>query len=285
MKKDDIKTFVVIISVCLICVVIGIVISIKSNVDKLSSVTEYNMFFSKINYINSYINYISSGNNTAVYNLLDKKYVEKNNININNVFDYVEKFSDNDYVNLTSIDYVDIGDNSSIYYIKGKIYNSGYENVKIVDDDFSIIMISDFESLSFSLYPVFDDYKDIINSIKKIKIDRNEYNELLATGTISKEQICVAYLSNFMNILFNQLSNSYDMLSDNMKKIYKTNGEYEKYINKNLSLFSTTADKCRLDEYDDERIYTVIDGNENTYIFSEQSIMNYKVDFYLKKIS
>ena len=68
-----------------------------------------------------------------------------------------------------------------------------------------------------------------------------------------------------------------------MKKKYVNSGSYEKYIISNLNLISTTADKCKLDEYEDKRIYTVIDNNDNMYKFTENGIMNYVVDFYLKE--
>ena len=44
---------------------------------------------------------------------------------------------------------------------------------------------------------------------------------------------------------------------------------------------TTDADKCLFETVGDKRIYTVIDKNGNRYVFRENSIMNYKVNFYL----
>ena len=57
-SKDDIRTLVVVIAVCVICVTLVIVLNIKSNSDKLEPVKEYNTFFPITNYVNTYINYI-----------------------------------------------------------------------------------------------------------------------------------------------------------------------------------------------------------------------------------
>ena len=37
-----------------------------------------------------------------------------------------------------------------------------------------------------------------------------------------------------------------------------------------------------MEKIKDNRVYSVIDKNENKFVFNEESIMNYKVDIYLK---
>ena len=58
--------------------------------------------------------------------------------------------------------------------------------------------------------------------------------------------------------------------------------EYVNYINDNRDKITTEADKCLLEKIGNNRVYTVIDKNENKYIFTEKSVMNYEVSFYLK---
>ena len=276
-RKDDIRTFVVIVVVCAICIVIALILNIKSNVDELSSVNEYNVFFSNVNYINSYINYVASENSIAIYNVLDKKYIEKNNITYDNILDYIDDYSIGSSLKATGMEYVKVG-NNFVYYVKGMIYENTYEGVSLLDDDFSIVVVTDFKNLSFSLYPVDNNnYKEVINGIKKINIVNNTYNTIVKSELINKERICGLYLSDFIN----NLSDSYALLSDDMKEIYIDKDMYNSYIKDNISSFSSVADKCRMDEIDDIRVYTVIDKNSNTYVFTEESIMKYKVDFYI----
>lgn len=283
-NKDDIKTFIVIMCVCVICVVLVLILNIKSNIDKMAPVNEYNVFFSNVNYVNNYINYISSNDNVGVFSLLDKEYILENDITYDNVLDTVKSYSIGSSLKVTSMDFVQVKDNF-IYYVKGKIYKTTYDSEVLVDDNFSIIVISDSNNLSYSLYPVNDDYEKKINSIKKISIENNGYNSITKSDLINKEQICVIYLSDFLGLLSNDINEAYDLLSDDMKKIYTTSDSFNNYIRNNFNLFSSIADKCRVDKTDDKRVYTVIDDNQNTYVFTEESIMNYNVDFNLKKVS
>ena len=138
---------------------------------------------------------------------------------------------------------------------------------------------------SYSIYPVDSNYKNVVNSVNKVNIISNINNRTKNTELINKEQICAIYLSDFTNILFDNYDEAYNILSEDMKKIYTSSDIYADYIDDNFELISSTADKCRLEEIDDKRVYTVIDSNENMYVFTEESIMNYKVDFYLKKVS
>ena len=280
-NKDDIRTFIVVISVCVICVVLGVVLSLKSNVEQLEPVSEYNVFFSNVNYVNSYISHIANNNNVAVYDLLDEKYVIDNNITYDNVINNLDEYSTNSYLKVSSMDFVEIKDNF-IYYIKGSILENNFDGNVVVDDNFSIVLMTDFDNLSVSLYPVDDrNYDKIINDIKKINIDSNIYNGVKEAELISKEQICVVYLSDFYNYLITDINKSYDILSDDMKSIYSTVDSFAKYINDNFRLLTTGADKCLVQNDDDKRVYSVIDINGNRYVFTEETIMNYKVDFYL----
>lgn len=281
-KKDDVRTFIVIIGVCIVCVVIVLLLNIKSNTDRLIAVDEYNVFFSNVNYINNYFNYIASDNSEAVYSVLYDGYIEENQITYDNVLDKVNDYSINSSFGAHSMDVVQIG-NNYIYYIGGRVYENDYFGKKIIDENFDILLIVDFDNLSYSLYPVDNDYEKVLNGIKKFSIDNNNYNNIKKSELINKEQVCVIYLADFINNITMNIDQSYKLLSDDMKKVYSTVDSYNNYVNQNMRLFSTTADKCKLEDIDDNRVYTVIDNNENTYVFTEESIMNYKVDFYLKE--
>jgi len=285
MKKDDIKTIIVVVVVCVVCLTIGLVLNLKSNFDKLSPVSEYGVFFSEVKYINNYLNYISNNDKEGVFNLLNVKYIEENNINYDNVLEYVDNYSGSCSVKVTDMNYVKLKSNITLYYVKGKVYKNDFEGEILVDDNFSVVLINDFDNLSFSIYPVSDNYKKIINNMKNVKIAVNDYNKITNTELISKEQMCVIYFSDFINKLLFDYEKSYNLLSNNMKNNYTTVDSYVNYVNNNGDLFSTTADKCKLEQNDDKRVYTVIDSNENTYVFTEEYIMNYKVDFYLKEVN
>jgi len=280
-NKDDIKTFIVIICVCVVCVIAAVILSVKNNVDELEAVSEYNVFFSNVNYVNSYIDYVANGTSEAVYALLDERYIADNGITYIDVLDYLDSYSNGSYLKVTSMEYVKIKDNF-IYYIKGSIWENSYDGDKIINDNFAIVLKTDFNNLTFSLYPVDEqNYENVINDIKKIEIADNEFNSVSQSSLITKEQVCVVYLSDFLSYLKTDIDKSYNLLSDEMKIIYTDIDSYTNYINDNYKLFSTDADKCMVQNINGNRVYSVIDSNGNNYVFTEESVMNYKVDFYL----
>ena len=67
---------------------------------------------------------------------------------------------------------------------------------------------------------------------------------------------------------------AYDNLNSNMKNKYQNVNEFKEYINSNKDNITTKADKCTKNG----KNYIVIDSNNNTYTFTEQSVMKYKVD-------
>lgn len=279
-SKDDIRTLVVVITVCIICVGLVIILSIKSNSDKLEVVNEYNTFFSTTNYVNTYLSNISNKNNKVIYDLLDKKYKNDNAIDEINIFNAIDMYPEDVSLYTSRMEYVKVG-NSYIYYVKGKLIQNILDGKKVIDENFEIVVITDFENLSVSLYPLKNEnYKKIIDNIKNINIARNENNAISDSNIIAKEQICVMYLSDYLDKIANDFTLSYELLTDNMKEKHPTEEQYKKYVNSNLDKLTTVANKCKLEEMDDNRLYTIIDKNDNIYVFTEESIMNYKVDVY-----
>lgn len=277
-KKDDIRTFIVIVVVCVLCVIVALLFNNnKNNYDSLEVVDDYDMFFANVSIVNNYLSYVSSGNSEAVSALLEKKYD-------GDILDNSSKYTALSSFEVSSMKYVQVN-KDFIYYVQGKIYNNVYDSVReLVDDSFSIVIIKDTSKNSYSLYPTHDNASDVINSIKWIRIKNNKYNTLGENPDISREKVCAIYFSNYMNYIYNDIGYAYELISEDMKKIYTDKNKYTNYIYKNFSLLSSTADKCNLSISDENNIYTVIDKNGNTYRFVEQSILNYKVDIHLKGI-
>lgn len=279
MKKDDIRTFITIIIICTLIVGIVLILNRKSNSEKLEVVNEYNTFFTTSNYVNNYLNY--SSDSSKLYDLLYSDYIDKNNITVDNILTNIKSYPKNSTIKVTEMKYVKVK-NDYIYYIKGKIYQNTFDGKELIDDNFDVLAVLDFDTLSYAIYPIEDDnYKEVIDKIKKIEIENNKYNSIKKSELITKEQICVIYLSDYIDKIYNDIDLSYKILSKSMKEKYTTLEEYKNYINNNIDKITTEADKCSLEKIGNNRLYTVIDKNKNKYIFNEESIMNYEVDFYL----
>ncbi len=283
MRKDDIKTFVTIVIVCLVIVVLVLILNHKSNSDKLETVNEYNTFFTVTSYVNDYINNISNQDSSSLYDVLYSDYIDKKNITLNNIYDNIEKYPINSSVKVTKMEYVKVK-NDYIYYVEGKVNQITFDGKQEIDDNFKVVVITDFDTLSFAIYPLQenDNYKKTIDSIKKIKIEDNKNNKIKNSSLVSKEQICVFYLSDYVDKLNNNIEEAYNLLSDQQKKQY-TLDKYKEFINANIDKITTDADKCSLELSGTNRVYTVIDINKNKYTFTEKNIMNYNVSLYLEE--
>ena len=261
MKKDDIRTFITIAIICAIIVGIVLIINRKSNSEKLEEVNEYNTFFTITNYINTYIN--------------------RNNITENTINKFLENYTINSSIKVTDMKYVKIK-NNYVYYVKGKIYQNTYDGSEVINNNYETLVLVDFDTLSYAIYPIDTDYKKVLDKIKKISIENNRNNNVKKSDLITKEQICVIYLSDYISKIDEEIELSYNVLSEKMKEQYPMFKEYVNYINDNRDKITTEADKCLLEKIGNNRVYTVIDKNENKYIFTEKSVMNYEVSFYLK---
>lgn len=283
MRKDDIKTFVTIVIVCLVIVVPVLILNHKSNSDKLETVNEYNTFFTVTSYINDYINNISNQDSSSLYDVLYSDYIDKKNITLNNIYNNIEEYPINSSVKVIKMEYVKVK-NDYIYYVEGKVNQITFDGKQEIDNNFKVVVITDFDTLSFAIYPLQekDNYKKIIDSIKKIKIEDNKNNKIKKSSLVSKEQICVFYLSDYVDKINNNIEEAYNLLSDQQKKQY-TLDKYKEFINANIDKITTDADKCSLELSGTNRVYTVIDINKNKYTFTEKNIMNYNVSLYLEE--
>ena len=279
MKKDDIRTFVTIAVICTLIVGIVLIVNRKSNSEKLEEVNEYNTFFTITSYINNYIS--SSSNASKLYDLTYTDYINKNNITENTINEFLENYTINSSVNVTDMKYVKIK-NNYVYYVKGKIYQNIYDGSEVINNNYQTLVLVDFDTLSYAIYPIDTDYKKVLDKIKKVNIENNKNNDIKKSELITKEQICVIYLSDFVSNINENIGLSYNNLSKIMKERFPIFKDYEDYINNNIEKITSEADKCLLENVGKNRVYTVIDKNGNKYTFTEKNIMNYEVNFYLK---
>lgn len=284
-SRDDIKTLIVVLIVCSVSTVIILLLTRKSNYDNLSNVNEYNTYFSITSYANTYITTLADNKSTEYLSILDKEYITNNNINEDNAFDNTKEYPSGSSLNVTNMKSVRLKD-SYLYYVKGRVYQNDIDGKTLVDDNFQTLIKLDFDNTAYSVYPVDDsNYKKIINSTKKIEVESNDYNKLITPKLITKEQVCVLYLSDYIDKLYSDIDTSYDLLSDKMKELdyFSSLEKYKNYMIENQNKLTTVADKCLENKVDENRIYSVIDKNGNKFNFTEESVMNYKVDIYLSK--
>lgn len=285
MKKDDKVTIIVVFTLCVVFGLLAFLFSIKSNYEKLSIVKDYDIFFSVSGEANKYINYISSKNSNDIVNVLSDKYVQNNLINNDNVFNYVDNYSGDISLRVNNIYFSKIK-NNYLYLVSGSINENNFYGVNIINSNYRVLILNDISNNSYAIYPVTEDnYKDIINSIKRIIINKNNSNEMIKSNSVSDVDICKLYFSDYMNMLFNDIDSAYSLLDNNMLNDYSSVDEFRRYLSDNRDLLTSSSSMCGSEEFEDQRIYIVIDKFDNTYRFTEEGIMNYKVSFNLKRES
>ena len=82
-------------------------------------VNDYSRFFTVNSCVYKYISYLSSKNTNSLLKVLDKEYIDSNNINENNIFDVLPNISGNYSFVSKKMYYNQVSDNYYIYYVYG----------------------------------------------------------------------------------------------------------------------------------------------------------------------
>lgn len=326
----NIRKVIIILSVICLIILIAIIIalnSIKSNINKdsndydlpiedkstyeqelnqkLSLVQSENNFFTLESQIKNFFLYYKVGNKNALYEMLDTKYINDNNVTSENIIEilssvYIE--GENNYIQ--EIAYERESSAKPIHYIKGTIQNnSNTQNCYI-------IIYWDLDNGTYSIKPITEnEYNQYIS--EKIKeennfsIEKKQYNEI-QNITLTDEEKAEKYFKSYIkNALYN-VEKSYSTLdekykntkfpnidiyleyllrkkeelqsmdTDNIKSIdeFNSEAEYNKYINnlrfKGLEQYSFTSKT-------NEKSCICIDYYGYNYIFNITGAMQYTV--------
>lgn len=120
----------------------------QKNSVETKEVTNPAMYFTIKSCIDSYMKYISEENKEAIYCLLSKNYIQENNIDTNNVLEYVEKLSSKDLdFSIKEMKAENEGKDLQTYYINGTIRDNNNNkkeakitvNIDITNKVFNII--------------------------------------------------------------------------------------------------------------------------------------------------
>lgn len=259
------------------------------------------IIYSIDNCIKKYLSNIDNNLNTALYNILDKEYIQKNNIKIDNVIESVNYFANKKYT-IKEIYYLDA--RSQIpYIVSGQLYdNNNIENKYF-------IVIFDVRNETFSIKEVdeeiYNQYKNGLIYYTESSIEKNDYNEL-SNSILSDEDLIKSifydYIENvvyFPTYAYKTLNNEYS------KKRFKDYEEYKSYLKNNIDNFrliemnrakkSTDFEsqeeyskyfsekyfaglrKYQVNKNAELSQYICIDGNGNYYIFNLYEDFSYDV--------
>lgn len=266
-------------------------IQIKVEYQKVNNDT---LFYTVADCIQSYYDYVSSDikmedNNDekvdsdfteqekkdAIYSVLDQEYIEKNNITLDNLYNYVTDLKG--AITFTPIDMYMI-DNGKIqkFSVYGMIENEG----NIIYDYFIVSL--DYYNMTYSIEPIEKNkYKDI-TEIKLVntrdEIEANDYN-IYVYNRISKEDLINKYIYYYKTNALLDINVAYNKLNEEYREKRFGNLEaYKSYVEANkVSIYGSTLDSYKVEEGEDKTQYICIDKNGNYYIINERSIMDFDI--------
>lgn len=212
----------------------------------------------------------------AVLLLLDGDFINKNNINSNNIQNYIN-FTTNEDISVEALKINEIINDSALKIYS--IYARKGNNVK-KEDTYYIVKIA-FGDV-FSIYPLkgyndIDDIKSVDNSMTNI--EKNIRNSFVKIDKINEGQIATKYFQEYKDLLLNNNELAYNKLDINYKeKRYGNINEFIEYINQNKrNIELMQVYKYETMKENENCIYKVIDRYENVYYFVESYPKEYKV--------
>lgn len=251
--------------------------------EQMSVVTEYDIFFSIGNNLNQYLKYLQDQNADAIYSLLSKEFIEEYEITPQNVLNYLDQYEQKTNTFQAKSMYYKSEETKYLFYVKGDIIEDNYETSSIVKENVLFLVSADYQNLTYSVYPLeYEITSNLPVKCEDITILPNEYNEFLGSGVITKEYICNLYLSDFYTTIIKNPSKTYELLQKKFRThTYPKKKDYLSFLEENQEKFTSQILYCDLAATNTPRIYKITDLNYNTYTFTEERIMKYKVEFSL----
>ena len=215
----------------------------------------------------------------AVINTLDKQYLEENNININNIYDFLDESTEE--IEVEAIKINNILDNNS----KIKIYTI-YAKIKYLEQnketfEFNIIKVDESQE-AFSVYPLKDGEYENLDDIKINnnieKIDKNN-NNVYINMEYSDGQIATKYFQEYKQLMLTNIQEAYEKLNNEYKqKRFGNINKFESFVKDNLEKIEyMQIYQFSVQEQEGYKKYICKDFNEDYYIINEIAPREYNI--------
>lgn len=230
--------------------------------------------------------FIKINNDNVVYDLLDESYIKKNNVYISNALQKVNRADTNYNFTLRHLEALKSNDDYIVYYCTGVLTDIGDDydeepgavyKVKILNKSYSLMLIIDYNTISYSVYPDITrrEALETINNKKDFKIERNNNNKLMKTSVSSYVDMCRKYYSDLVFNINYMPDHLYTILDTTRKNSFKSKEKFEKYLEENYKEYPATFKRCEKGK--SSREYYIYDET-NTFKLVIHDIMNYNVD-------
>ncbi len=203
--------------------------------------------------------------NKSVYNLLSSEYIEKNNITIENVYEYVPKLTQD--VMFVPIDMkLKKGENVNKYMIYGYTVDFEYNFM----EDIYVIVNLDIDNKTYSVEPIDkNEYEKGNIQNNNIKVEQNDNNKF-PYQQLSEEYRIKEYFRNYKTMLLSNEEKAYQFLNKEYKeKSFGNIDNFKKYIkDKKETIKIATLSEYHAKIEEEYTQYIEKDEKENYYIFN-----------------
>ncbi len=254
---------------------------------EIKLLTNEEWFFGVQDVINNYYTRLESGDNLNVFNLLESKFREDNNLTASNAATELNRFN---YTPTFIAEKIYYNPNSSITYF----FAQGYTVDTPMDDGdikyyekINFLVIRDSNN-KYVLIPLDDNidietYAETYN-IEKVYIDNNTS---FKTSSLSPRNKTTYYISIFQDLLYLDPKKAYNLLDEETQEIftdYSTNNGYNESLfleyRDTISIYLTRLyDNIETINEDDKKIYKRMDNDSNTITITENNVMDFKIGF------
>lgn len=297
MNKKNLVVVIVIITILVLISVILLVVNMNKNSEEengsgnsssetnveynnteLAEVTSINTFISVKNIVNDYLEKLTWADADILYNVINSSYLTNNGITKANILNYF------------NTDYYSPG------YVAKKMYYRSYEGIEyyfvngyIIDFNESVDYYGNISVLVlikdniYNIIPIaegtnFDSYINNYNYQSNVEVTGdNTY----ITYNIDDESKLIVYLQDFINLLYANASEAYDLLDVDTKNYFGSLSNFISYSDSILEKLSPKIFSYSTVENDGYTTYNIIDDNQNVITVTEYSLMNYTIN--LKK--
>ena len=228
------------------------------------------------NSINNIYSNIDNPNELLKY--FDNDYVVANNLNENNILNFLN--INMEYYSLT-IDEIYYNDNSDItyYFVKGYVMQySMLGDTNYSKDKYYLLVVDN--NNHYSLKPL-ENITNLEEYAKKYTLVETTINNNsnFRRNKIDDENKIVTYINNFSVLMFLDSEKAYNMLDDETKKNYSNisifNNNRENINNELFTKFWATSKN----ENEDNTVYKVQNKNQDTITITEYYPNDYKFGF------
>ena len=291
MKKSILKLLIVLLVITVILIIIIFnkkkdIIEISEHIQPEQYVPEEtvvkeqrinkNTFFAIEPLIQNYINAINSKKYDSVMEMLARKYITDNSIDINNIEEFITNTEGAYKVWLLETNKLNDSNKIENYALHAIITDSS----KNIEKDIYLEMYIDKNNNTFSLVPT---NKKSINEVKSsndfINIAENNNNKF-KNIVLEDKDLLNSYITYYRYNTICNVQKAYELIDEKYRnKKFGDIEEFKKYLDENPMDSIPQLVKYKKENNNNETTYVCIDVDGNYYIFKETDVMKYTIVF------